>query len=51
MPRIMVPEDFHHHLRLPEQMLYLYSLSQTGNSSNKFTRWHKVLTKHHHRHL
>jgi hypothetical protein len=50
MPGIMVPEDFHHHPRLPEQMLYRYTLSLTGNN-NKFIRWHKVLTKPHHRHL
>ncbi|KAK1670554.1 hypothetical protein QYE76_058713 [Lolium multiflorum] len=42
MPGIMVPEDFHHHPRLPEQMLYRYNLSLTG-SSNKFIRWHKAL--------
>ena len=51
MQRTRVPEDYHHHPRLPELMLYRYRLSRTGSSNNKFTRWHKVLTKHHHRHL
>ena len=42
--------NYHHHRRLPEQMLYRYSLSQTGSSTSKLTGWNKMIN-HLHRHL
>jgi hypothetical protein len=51
MPEIEIPEGYHHHHRLPEQMRNRCWLSQTGSISKKFIKWKMAMTKHHHRHL